>query len=87
MAYSTLQTRIALRNDTTAKWALSSVVLLKGELAYDSELNVFKIGDGVHTYSELGDKFISEAEIKSLIAAIPSYEGPMVYEVTLGTYP
>lgn len=86
MAYSTLQTRIALRNDTTAKWALSTVVLLKGELAYDSELNVFKIGDGVHTYSELGDKFISEKEIKSLIAAIPSYEGPMVYEVTLGEH-
>ena len=86
MAYSTLRTRIALRNDTTAKWALSTEVLLKGEFAYDSDLKVFKVGDGVHTYSELGDKFISESEIKSLIAAIPQYEGPMVYELTLGEH-
>ena len=86
MAYSTLQTRISLRNDTTARWAVSTEVLLKGEFAYDADLNLFKMGDGVHTYSELGDQFISEAAVKKLIAAIPTYAGPMIYEVTLAEH-
>ena len=53
-----LNTIIVLRNDSSTKWADSSVVLKKGEtgICYmdDDYGNVMvKVGDGVHTWSEL----------------------------------
>ena len=54
---ATLKTRIALRNDTTAKWQEhSDVVLLKGEIGIEFEEsgNVkMKVGDGVNSWSNL----------------------------------
>lgn len=49
----TLQTTIILRNDVTANWASSTLILKKGEVAIDTEKNIFKIGDGEHTFSGL----------------------------------
>ena len=54
---ATLKTRIALRNDTTAKWQEhSDVVLLKGEIGIEFEEsgNVkMKVGDGVNSWGNL----------------------------------
>lgn len=54
---ATLKTRIALRNDTTAKWQEhSDVVLLKGEIGIEFEEsgNVkMKVGDGVNSWGDL----------------------------------
>ena len=56
MATQTLNTRIALKSDTTANWAKSTLVLLKGEQAIEiteSGAYKIKIGDGVKTFAEL----------------------------------
>lgn len=45
--------RIILKNDTAAKWATSTLVLKKGELALESDTGKFKFGDGVHKFSEI----------------------------------
>lgn len=49
----TLNTRIILRNDTSANWASANPVLLKGEVAISIDLNRVKIGDGTKTWSQL----------------------------------
>lgn len=52
MATNTLKLRISNKVDTRANWGSSSLVLKKGELAFD-EMNTFKIGNGTATWSEL----------------------------------
>lgn len=52
MATNTLKLRISNKVDTRANWGASSLVLKKGELAFD-EMNTFKIGNGSATWSEL----------------------------------
>jgi hypothetical protein len=46
-----VQTRIQIRRGTTAEWAssansLGNGILYQGELGYDTEAKIFKIGDG-----------------------------------------
>ncbi len=68
MATQTLNTRIALKSDTTANWAKSTLVLLKGEQAIEiteSGAYKIKIGDGVKTYSQLP---FQDEYIRNLIA-------------------
>lgn len=50
------QGRILFRTGTAAEWASrgNSIVLAKGEPGYDSTNGVIKVGDGVHTWAELG---------------------------------
>ena len=70
MATKTLNTRIALKTDTTANWAASSLVLLKGEAAFEileSGNYKIKIGDGVKTFKELPYTTMTPEEINSLI--------------------
>lgn len=70
MATKTLNTRIALKTDTTANWAVSSLVLLKGEAAFEileSGNYKIKIGDGVKTFKELPYTTMTPEEINSLI--------------------
>lgn len=54
----TLKTRIVHKHATEAEWGSSSLVPMQGELIiYDADNNHtygrFKIGDGVHTVTEL----------------------------------
>ena len=44
---------IAPRRDTTVNWAAADTVLAKGEIAFDSNINEYKIGDGLKKWSEL----------------------------------
>lgn len=54
MAENILKTKIQLRHDTAANWeANKTVVLLAGELGFETDTNKFKIGDGVRTWAEL----------------------------------
>ena len=53
MATTTLNTRILLRGDTAANWATSTLVLLKNEMAIESDTRKIKIGDGINTFSGL----------------------------------
>lgn len=45
--------RFIVKNDTKANWLASSLVLLKGEMALESDTGKFKFGDGTHTFSEI----------------------------------
>lgn len=70
MATKTLNTRIALKTDTTANWGSSSLVLLKGEAALEileSGNFKIKIGDGVKTFKELPYATMTPEEINALI--------------------
>lgn len=70
MATQTLNTRIALKSDTTANWAKSTLVLLKGEQAIEiteSGAYKIKIGDGVKTFAELPYATMTPEEISALI--------------------
>ena len=53
MANKTINTRIALKVDTSTRWAQSTLVLLKGEMAIESDTRKFKFGDGTSLYSAL----------------------------------
>lgn len=70
MATQTLNTRIALKSDTTENWAKSTLVLLKGEQAIEitgSGAYKIKIGDGVKTFAELPYATMTPEEISSLV--------------------
>ena len=81
MADTTLQTTIILRNDVTAKWANSTLVLKKGEVAIDTEKNIFKIGDGEKTFSQIDKYFASFDEVvKAINEATKNLHTADVYE-------
>ena len=40
-----LKTRIVLRNDSTANWTAQDPVLMKGEIGFDMDLLIFKVGE------------------------------------------
>jgi hypothetical protein len=42
-----MSVRIQVRRGTTAEWTNANPVLASGELGYDVDLRIFKIGDGV----------------------------------------
>lgn len=52
MAENVINARIQNPYDTVANWQQSTKILLAGELAFD-ETKKFKIGDGLHKWSEL----------------------------------
>lgn len=57
---------IALRYDELQKWMLIDPVLKQGEIVYDCTNNAVKVGDGIHTWSEL--KYISaQGDLDNLI--------------------
>ena len=45
--------QIQLRNDTAANWTSANPVLAQGEVGLETDTRLFKIGDGVKTWSEL----------------------------------
>lgn len=72
MATTTLNTRIALKIDTTENWSNSTLVLLKGESAYEiteSGAIKMKVGDGVKSFSDLSYITMTPAEISSLVTS------------------
>lgn len=49
-----VKARLAQKIDTEANWAATDLILLPGEIAVSSDnMNNFKVGDGVHRWSEL----------------------------------
>ena len=48
---------IGLRRGTSAEWSLIDPILEEGEISYDTTNNSIKVGDGLHTWTEL--KYIS----------------------------
>ncbi len=72
MAEITLNTRLVLRNDTSANWGTNGTkVLLKGEpiIVWDGTTPKIKIGDGTQTVADLPWAFINSSDAQSLITA------------------
>lgn len=72
MAEITLNTRLVLRNDTSANWGTNSTkVLLKGEpiIVWDGTSPKIKIGNGTQTVADLPWAFINSSDAQSLITA------------------
>lgn len=53
MSETTIKYTHKLRTGTTAQWAASSRILKLGEPGFDSDLKIYKMGDGVNLWSEL----------------------------------
>lgn len=82
-----LKTRIILRNDSTANWTAQDPVLMKGEIGFDMDLLIFKVGDGVKKWSELTKQFKSYedtiAEVRTLLSGLHTTDTYQT-EVALG---
>lgn len=53
MASNTINVRMTNRSDTLANWESSNPVLLLGEIAFVSDKNLMKVGDGEKSFNEL----------------------------------
>ena len=62
-----IRTTLILRNDTSANWAASSLVLKKGEVGFDTDLHIFKVGDGTKTWSQIETHFVDFAAVEKAI--------------------
>ena len=45
--------RIQLRRDTAANWTAYNPILLEGEPGIELDTDQWKLGDGIHTWSQL----------------------------------
>ena len=62
-----IRTTLILRNDTSANWAASSLVLKKGEVGFDTDLHIFKVGDGTKTWKDITTSFVDFAAVEKAI--------------------
>ena len=53
MANININAKFLNRIDTRAAWSLANPVLLKGETGFESDTQMFKVGDGVSTWNSL----------------------------------
>ena len=58
-----LNVRFQQKYDTAANWADSSVILLPGEMAIESDTGKFKFGNGTKVYAELDYAGIDQAQL------------------------
>lgn len=70
MANNTINTRIVTKNDTSTNWEVSTLILLKGEMAIATDLNKVKIGDGEHTWKDLPYLGATAEEILAAVNAV-----------------
>ena len=57
MAEKTINSRIQLKTDTSLNWRIQSdFIPKKGEFIFYSDLQNFKMGDGIKKISELDEK-------------------------------
>ena len=59
----TMNVRFQQKYDTAANWASSTITLLAGEMAIESDTGKFKFGDGAHVFSELSYAGIDQAQL------------------------
>lgn len=62
-----IRTTLILRNDTSTNWAASTLVLKKGEVGFDTDLHIFKVGDGTKTWSQITTSFVDFAAVEAAI--------------------
>lgn len=62
----TMNVRFQQKFDTAANWAESTVILLAGEIAVESDTNKFKFGDGAHAFKDLPYAGIDQAQLDAI---------------------
>jgi hypothetical protein len=62
----TLNVRFQQKIDTAANWLNSTIVLLAGEIAIESDTNKFKFGDGAHVFKDLPYAGIDQAQLDAI---------------------
>ena len=67
---------IQLRRDTSANWNSVNPVLASGEIGYETDLNRFKVGDGVKTWSALNYSSAGGISVGSTPPDAPSNGSP-----------
>ncbi len=65
-----MATKIQLRRDTAANWAILNVTLSSGEIGFETDTNKFKIGNGSTSWSGL--PYFSEAQNLSAYLTVAS---------------
>ena len=87
MATNTLQTRIILKNDTAANWANSTLVLLAGELAIETDTRKVKVGNGTDVFADLKYINLTPEEVQTLIeAASHTHDNKAVLDATTASF-
>ena len=66
MATKTINVRFQQKYDTSANWALSTVKLLAGEMAIESDTGKFKFGNGKDVYKDLPYATIDQAQLDAI---------------------
>ena len=80
MATKTFKMYIQHARDTAENWQKNNPILLSGEIAFETDTNLFKFGDGVKKYNDLPYAGTNAADIQSLIDA--SEDNTYVVEAT-----
>jgi outer membrane murein-binding lipoprotein Lpp len=65
-----MATKIQIRRDTAARWTSNNPILSSGELGYDTNNRIFKIGNGIDTWNELTDSFKMSSNFAPLVNGI-----------------
>lgn len=87
MATNTLNTRIILKNDTAANWSTSTLVLLSGEIAIESDTRKAKIGNGTDVFKDLSYINLTPEEVQTLIeAASHTHDNKDVLDATTASF-
>ena len=66
MATKTLNVRFQQKYDTSANWINSTVTLLAGEIAIESDTGKFKFGDGENIFKDLPYAGIDQAQLDAI---------------------
>ena len=87
MATNTLNTRIILKNDTAANWSTSTLVLLSGEIAIETDTRKAKFGDGTNVFKDLKYATLTPEEVQTLIeAASHTHDNKDVLDATTASF-
>ena len=81
--------RIQIRRDTSANWTCANPVLFEGELAYETDTKILKIGDGASQYnnvSTLSTPDLIDLTSISVCTNLPNAGGSLEYCNTTGEF-
>lgn len=79
--------RFQFQYRTKKEWEDSNLILLKGELAIESDTSMIKIGDGRSYYSDLPYILIGKVGLKDLTQEeIESLRGPQGHDLSVDSY-